>query len=363
MKNLLRIKYLKFFCILLIITLYIGCGGEETEPPPVVKPVKTITVSGFGEGEITFPATVEAGEKVLLSFRVSGRIIELPVKQGEEVKKGQLIARLDPKDYQIAVDQARAEYNKAQADFERYQLLYEKDAVPLADLDLRISQRDVAKARLEEAEKNLTYTYLNAPFTGNIGRRYVDNFMDVTANETIIDLNDITTVEVKIDVPESIISVIRSLKDKIDLKIFAEYETAPDKQYPLKLKEISNRADPLTQTFEATFGMPQPGDITLLPGMNALVRLKVTLKPNVKLDSRIIIPGIAVLGTDNGGSYVWVVKREDMTVHRTKVELGQMRGEDNVFIKKGLMGGELLVVAGMKYLQEGMKVQLWKPEY
>jgi len=343
--------------------IYIGCGGEEPAPPPVVKPVKTVTVSGFGEGEITFPATVEAGEKVLLSFRVPGRIIELPVKQGEEVKKGQLIARLDPNDYRLAVNQARAEYEKARADLERYQLLYEKDAVPQADLDLRISQRDVAKARLDEAEKNLTYTYLQAPFTGNIGRRYVDNFMDVRANESIVDLNDITNVEVKINMPESIISVIRNLKDKIDIKVFAEYETAPDKQYPIKLKEVSNRADPLTQTFEATFTMPQPDDITLLPGMNALVRLKATLKPDVKIDSRIMIPAIAVLGTDDDGSYVWVVKKEDMTVHKTNIELGQMSGEDNVFVKHGLIGGEMLVVAGMKSLQEGMKVQLWKPEY
>ncbi len=362
MKILLKI-HLKFILILLIPILQIGCGGEEAEPPPVVKPVKTITVSGFGEGEITFPATVEAGEKVLMSFRVSGRIIELPVKEGQEIKRGELIARLDPNDYQLAVNQARAEYNKADADLKRYQLLYEKDAVPLADLDLRISQRDVTKAKLDESEKNLTYTYLTAPFTGNIGKRYVENFMDVTANKSIVDLNDITNVEVKIDLPESIISIIRKLADKIDLKVFAEYETASDKQYPLKLKEISNRADPLTQTFEATFGMPQPENITLLPGMNALVKLKATIKPNVNFDSRILIPAVAVLGTDNEGSYVWLVKREDMTVHQAKVELGQMSGEDNVFVKHGLIGGEILVIAGMKYLQEGMKVQFWKPEY
>jgi len=356
-------KCLLFLFALLVPILFTGCGEEVSEAPPVIKPVKTITVSGLGEGEITFPATVEAGEKLLMSFRIPGRIIELHVREGEEIRKGQLIARLDPLDYQIAVNEARAEFNKSKADLQRYQKLYEKDAVPLADLDLRISQRDVTKARLEEAEKNLAYTYMRAPFTGNVGRRYVENYMDVKANEPIVDLNDITNVEVKIDVPESIISLTRTRADKLDLKIFAEYETAPGKQYPLTIKEVSNRADPLTQTFEVTFIMPQPDDIALLPGMNALVRLKATLKKDVDFKTRIIIPAFAIMGADDGGSYVWIVDRDDMTVHRKKVELGQMTGEDNIFITNGLIGGELLVVAGMKSLQEGMKVQLWKPEY
>jgi RND family efflux transporter MFP subunit len=363
MKIHLNKKFLLFLCAFLIPILFVGCGEEESEAPPVVKPVKTITVSGFGEGEITFPATVEAGEKVLMSFRVPGRIVELPVREGEELKRGQLVARLDPKDYQLAVNEARAEYNKAEADLKRYQKLYEKDAVPLADLDLRISQRDVTKAKLEETEKNLNYTYLRAPFTGRIGRRYVENYMDVTANESIVDLNDITSVEVKIDVPESIISLTRKLGDKIDLKIFAEFETMPGKQYSLAIKEASNRADPLTQTFEVTYSMPQPEDIALLPGMNALVRLEATIKENVNFESRIMIPAFAVMGADDEGSYVWIVDQSDMTVHKTRVEVGQMTGQDNIFINDGLLGGELLVVAGMKSLQEGMKVQLWKPEY
>jgi len=355
--------YLLFFAVLFTSLISISCGEEQADAPPVVKPVKTIKVVGFGEGEITFPAMVEAGEKVLMSFRVSGRIIELPVREGEEIRRGQLIARLDPKDYQIAVNQARAEYNKAEADLKRYQKLYEKDAVPLADLDLRIAQRDVTKAQLDEAEKNLTYTYLRAPFTGRIGRRYIENYMDVRSNEAIVDLNDVTSIEVNVDVPESIISMSRTLGDKLELKNFAEFETAPGKQYVLQIKEVSNRADPLTQTFEVTFEMPQPDDIALLPGMNALVRLEATIKSDVDFEARIRIPAIAVMGADDEGSYVWIVDQHEMTVNRKRVEIGQMSGNDGIFITDGLMGGELLVVAGMKSLQEGTKVQLWKPEY
>ncbi|MGB5848293.1 MAG: efflux RND transporter periplasmic adaptor subunit [Ignavibacteriaceae bacterium] len=352
-----------FFVAVFISLINSGCSEEQADAPTVVRPVKTVTVSGFGEGEITFPATIEAGEKLLMTFRVSGRIIELPVREGQEIRKGQLIARLDPNDYQLAVNEARANFNKAVADLNRYQVLYEKDAVPLADLDLRIAQRDVTKAQLDETEKNLTYTYLRAPFTGRIGNRYVENYMDVKSNEQIVDLNDITSIEVKVDVPESIISLSRTLGDKLELKNFAEFETAPGKQYQLQIKEVSNRADPLTQTFQVTFKMPQPDDIALLPGMNALVRLEATIKSDVDIELRIRIPAIAVMGADDEGSYVWVVNQQDMTVHRKMVELGQMSSEDKIFISSGLIGGEQLVVAGMKSLQEGIKVQLWKPEY
>jgi multidrug efflux pump subunit AcrA (membrane-fusion protein) len=97
--------------------------------------------------------------------------------------------------------------------------------------------------------------------------------------------------------------------------------------------------------------------------MNALVKLEATVKSDVDFESRIMIPAFAVMGSDDEGSYVWIVDQSDMTVHRTRVELGQMTGQDNIFINDGLLGGELLVVAGMKSLQEGIKVQLWKPEY
>lgn len=362
--NLLKINVMRMLIVVVAVSyIFSGCGEEAVEPPPVVKPVKTVQVEGFGEGEITFPATIEAGEKLLMSFRVSGRIVELPVREGQEIKKGELIARLDPKDFQIAVNEAQANFNKAVADLNRYQVLYEKDAVPLSDLDLRIAQRDVTKAKLEEAKNNLNYTYLRAPFKGRIGRRYVENYMDVVSNQEIVDLNDITSIEVKVDVPESIISISRNLGDKIELKNFAEFETAPGKQYELQIKEVSNRADPLTQTFQVTFKMPQPDDIDLLPGMNALVKMQATIKTNVDIDVRIRIPAIAVMGSDDGSSYVWIVNQQDMTAYRRNVKIGQMSSEDKIFISSGLVGGEQLVVAGMKSLQEGMKVQYWEPEY
>jgi len=357
----------KFTNSMLVVTItaslfYIaGCGEKEKEKPaPLVRPVKISTVKGFSTGEFTFPATVDAGRKLVMSFRVSGRLSQLPVKEGDDVKKGQLIARLDPKDYQIALEQARAEYDKAEADYKRYQKLYERNAVPRADLDLYRSKRDVAKAKLDEAKTNLSYTYLRAPFAGQIGNRYVENFMDVKAQDPIVDLNDNSTVEIKVNLPENLIIPFRDSAEKLDIKKFAEFEVQGTvKTYPIKIKEIASRADPQTQTFQVTFQMPQPKDIKLLPGMTATVRLVVSMKEGVKIDIPITVPAIAVVGDEGSGNFVWIVDKETMTVHKQPVKVGEMHGTGEITILEGLKGGEIIITAGLSQLEEGMKVRFW----
>jgi RND family efflux transporter MFP subunit len=351
------------FLTLTPLLLAAGCGGkDEGEPAEVVRPVKTAVVAGFAEGEQTFPGRVDAGEKLMVSFRIPGRIIELPVRKGEAIGKGQLIARLDPRDYEIAVEEANATFQRAEADFQRYKRLYETDAVPLADLDQRRSDRDVAKARLEEAEKNLGYTELRAPFAGMIGNRYVENHMDIKAQEEIVDLNDTTSVEVKINAAENLVAMVQQFADELDLKVFAEFDAAPGRRFELELKEIAARADPQTQTFQVTFSMPQPGDIALLPGMTALVRLIASIKPGASIEIPISVPAIAVVTSSDGDKIVWVVNADDMTVHTRKVTVGSLRGTKVIEILEGLEGGEHVVIAGLAQLSEGMKVRFWEEQ-
>jgi len=344
----------------LVVLLLAGCGRKQTdESAPVVRPVKTMTVGGISSGELSFPATVEAGEKALLSFRVSGRLIELPIEEGMRVEKGQLIARLDPEDFQIAIDEAQANFVKASSDYRRYQQLYEKNAIPLAELELRRSQRDVTKARLDEANRNLGYTYLRAPFDGNIGRRYVENFMDVSSQESIVDLNDVTSVEIIVEVAENL---IKGLEAGWTVELFALFDAVPDKRYPLTVKEVASRADPATQTFRVTLTMPQPGEFMLLPGMTAEVRAVVTATGGVEEVERITIPAIAVMGDADGNGYVWVVEPETMTVRKQPVTAGPVTGTTDIVIHDGLKTGEVIVIAGVTQLQDGMEVRFWEEQ-
>ncbi|HPF69176.1 MAG TPA: efflux RND transporter periplasmic adaptor subunit [Candidatus Krumholzibacteria bacterium] len=339
---------------------FAGCRSKEpAAAAPVVKPVKTATVRGFELPPMEFPASIDAGRKLIVSFRVPGRLVELPVRKGQAVAQGDLIARLDPRDFEIAVEEARANWQKATADYERYKTLYEKNAVPLADLDQRRSQRDVAQARLDEARRNLGYATVTAPFAGIIGNRYVENYMDVRAQQEIVDLNDTTTVEVRVDASEMVIATLRRFRDALDLHMNADFDAAPGREYPVTVKEIATRADPQTQTFQVVFAMPQPRDITLLPGMTGRVRITAQPRPGAELARQVTVPAIAVETDPAGAGVAWVVDPATMTVHRRQVAIGGMQGDADVLVRDGLAPGDVVVTAGLAQLSEGMQVRFW----
>jgi RND family efflux transporter MFP subunit len=337
-----------------------ACSSVPVEDAgPVVRPVKTIVVGGALSTEMSFPGIVDAGEKAILSFRVSGRLQALPIDEGQEIKQGDLIAQLDPRDFEIARERATAEFQKSEADLNRYQRLYEREAIPLSDLELRRSQRDVAKAQLDEARRNQDYTRLVAPFSGQIGRRYVENFMDVTPQQDIVDLNDTRNMEVQVDIPESL---AKGMREGMQAQAVATFTNQPGKEYPLTFKEAASRADAQTQTFKVRLRMPQPEEFSLLPGMTAdvLVRLSATETASMQQDKRIVLPAVAVVGAPDNSGFVWVVDDASMTVSKRTVRLGQMVGSDQVLVLEGLTGGERVVTAGISALSEGMQVRLWE---
>lgn len=333
-----------------------ACRGEEetTQEVPVVRPVKTITLGGDQGGGRSFPGKVQGSQRVNLSFRVQGPLVEFPVNEGDEVKKGQLLAKLDPRDYEIAYDEAYALYIEAVADYNRYRDLYERDAVPVADLDVRRAKRDTAKARLDYARANLDYTTLKAPFSGYVGAKYVQNYQEVRPFDNILSLQDLTVVEIVIDLPENILS---SVKQGDIVKLYATFRAAPGEEFPLTIKEISAQADPRTQTYRATLSMDQPESIRVLPGMTAQVHARTKTNGN-RNGQYFIIPAIAVVPGDGAGQYVWIVDQNDSTVHKRKVSVGSVTGERDIEILGGLEPGDMVVISGTAQLREGMQVTL-----
>jgi RND family efflux transporter MFP subunit len=349
---------LRFFVLLVIatgsLTHLFGCGGGEVEEaPPVVRPVKTMVLGGGPEGRRGFPGTVLAGERVVLSFRVGGPVIELKVVEGQQVRKGQVLARIDPLDYRIALDEAKAAFIKAEADYKRYQRLYEQNAVPLADLEFRRAQRDVAKARKDEAETNLDYTNMRAPFSGRIGERYIDQFEEVRSNQQIVTLNNVSMVDIVLDVPEQLMATARG----DDLEAVATFEAAPGIEYPLTVKEVGVQADPQTRTYKVTLTMPQPEEVRLLTGMTGNVTLRF-LGSKAGEENRFIVPGAAVFYGDDGTPHVWVVDEDQMTVHARVVEVGAVTGVGNIWLLAGVETGERIATAGVSRLHEEMKIHL-----
>ena len=365
-------------CLIAVLAVLVtSCGkGEEKVTEEVIRPVKTMTVASSGAvSGLTLPGKVRAARRVELAFKVvGGRLIKLPIegKEGEYVKKGELLARIDPKDFQVEIQSAEGKLTQAMATLElaesqyaRVQRIRKKDpgAVSGAMVDRRREAVNRAqgqikslKALVDDAKNRLNYTYLRAPFSGVIAKRFVDNFQDVKPKQPIVSLEDISHVEILVDVPENVMAIAREEGERA-VSAIAEFPTAPGKQYPLQLKEYATKADPATQTYQVVLQMPQPEGINIFPGMTATVVLSTSGEE--AHETPILIPAIAVVADPGGKSYVWVVEPKDMTVHKREVKVGSLTGSENIIIQEGLKGGEKIAVAGVLKLQEGMKVRLW----
>lgn len=416
----------RYFIITAVIGLILLVAGgckkkEEPVPKEVIRPVKVSTVGGRTDAEvISLPAKTRANMRADLSFKVAGPLIELPIEEGQEVEKGQLIARIDPRDFETnlmgiksslseaianlksmergaraedikmlesEVDAAKADYLFMEDQYKRYKQLWINQHVSKADFDNQTTLKDKSKARLESARQNLAKgkkgarkedieaqqsrirgleaklkeaqyaledTYLKAPFAGIVAKRYVENHQEILAKQPIVFLQDISKIEVLVDVPETLMSRIR---EGYVLNVAVRFAGAPEHSFQLTLKEFSTEADPQTLTYQAVFVMPRPQGINILPGMTATVEGK--LKSFAKNNSRIVIPAITVTRDSEMIPYVWVINESDMTVKRTNVDLGEMTGSDGIVILNGLSQGEKVVTAGISRLYDGMKVSIW----
>ena len=348
-----------FLALLLVLPLA-GCREEKVEKKaPVVRPVKLTTVKETGlKLERTFPGKVRAARRSVLSFKVSGPLVKLPVEEGQFVKKGDLIAQIDQRDFINAVNEALARYREAEQQFKRYKELYAKKQVSKADYDRYRAARDVAKAQLEDARNALGDTSLKAPFDGIISKRYVENFYKVRAKEPIVNLQDISEIEVLIDVPELVIAEIRK-SETVALKAY--FESLPGKSFPLKVKEFSTQADPATLTYQVVLIMKRPAGANILPGMTGWVTSTIN-DPDGRMSSRITVPAIAVLDAPGNHPYVWVYDEKAGVVYKREVEISSLEGSADIIVKKGLKPGEKVVIAGVTKLKEGEKVRPWEKQ-
>ena len=358
------------FLTSLLALLLFSCGKKEEEKAEVtaVRPIKLMTVGSALTGQTRkLPGTVRATDRVDLAFQVAGPLIELPVKEGQPVKKGDLLAKIDPQDYETSLRNAKGTIAKAKAavdyavaEYKRYVKVKATDAGAVSDsvVNLKYTAQSVARADLQSAEAalaaaqdQLNYTQLRAPFTGVIARKYVDNYQEVTVKEPILSLQNMTDVEVLVDVPEMMMVPIRKTKPRV----YADFAADPLRLFELKIKEVALLADNLTQTYQIVLVMPAPTGIRILPGMTATVSIEFASVPVD--ESSIIVPAIAVWADDAGHPMVWVVDTKTMAVHRRAVTTGDLTGVDSIKVTEGLNPEEVIAISGVSKLQEGQVVR------
>jgi len=347
---------------------------ERQAAPEEPRPVKLLTV---GESSAVmqrkFPGMVRASKRAELAFQVSGTLTQLPVGEGQEVKEGQILAQLDQRDFENSLRNAQGQFGNVRAalesatsEYERILRIRKQD--PGATSESMVVKRREAKDRataemesvqaaLDAARDKLGDTTLRAPFSGIVSRRHVENFQEVQAKEPIVSLDDISALEILVDLPESVVARINEPSERTgkEAPVMAEFAALPGKEYALVVKEFSTRADPKTQTFQVVFEMKKPDDVSILPGMTAMI---VGSSPEgVNGDGRFVIPAVAVFSDERGVAHVWVVEPDTMAVQRREVVTGGVAGEAGIRIAEGLKAGEVVAVSGASRLRDGMRVK------
>lgn len=338
--------------------LLTACGNEQEsgQIQTPLRPVKTITVAPPSQNQWReLPGVVDSARKAELNFRVSGKLDKMLVNEGDEVKKDQLLAQLDQTDLKIQLNSRQAEYNQVHADYTRSTALVKKGVISRSEYNKLQAQEVTAKSNLKTAQQNLKYTSLNAPFAGQIAKRHVENFEEVSGSQSIYSLQDPSTLTIKIAVPESM--VIRGKRDK-QPTLSAEFEAIPGKRFPLEIKETATQADPESNTFEVTLSMLDIDGHNILPGMSVTVRGERKISSDDPQSKFVFVPAQAVL-EDTAGRYVYVVTPAGKgigTVERRDVSTGQLSSM-GLEIKSGLETGTHIVIAGMSKMYPGLEVR------
>ena len=343
-----------FICCIGLVLSACGSENDVVNPEPVLRPVKTMIVTHPDTGKSReFTAVVDAARKADLSFKVSGEIVKVFVKQGDDVRSGKVLAKLDDTDINVQLGEAESSFEKAQADFSRAQTLIQSNTISKSDFDQVKANFNTASAALRAVQNNLAYTELKAPFNGVVARKYVENFEEVNAKEPVFALHDLSKIHLKIDIPESI--MVQARPDNPP-KLTAYFEAIPDASFPLSIGEVSTAPDEATKTYEVTLVMEIPKNRNILPGMTARVVAERSVAES--FDADFYLPANVVL-KDSRGHYVFTVADNENgtgTVKRTEVTIGEI-SQLGIEIFNGIQEGEHVLTAGMSKVSDGMQVR------
>lgn len=307
------------------------------------------------------PGIVRARIETDLAFRTLGRMVSRKVEVGDLVRRGDVLAEIDPLSLQLAVKSAEADLRSAQAQLEnavttetRKRKLMQSNAASIADHDLAEQQLKSAtanaakaKASLAKANEQLGYSELRAEFDGVVTATFLEMGQTVSAGQPVLKLARVEQRDVVVDVPEAQYKNLRR-DDRFNVALQLDDRIGATGV----VREIAPQADPNTRTYRLNIAIDQAPDIFRLGAV-------VTATPLADESAKAIALPVSAIHAEGGGGQVWVVDPATATVAARAVELdGPAPGGRSVRILSGLREGEEIVVAGIDELVDGQKVKL-----
>ena len=348
------------------LALALTTACETMEPPPEpIRPVRYEPVAAAGEFRVrTFSGSARSAVEAPISFRVGGTVTQVDVAVGDRVRAGDLIATVDPTDYELeleraeaSLESAKAEERNAAANFARMRGLYENNNASKNDYDAARAASESADAnvrafakQVELARTHLGYTRLFAPADGAIASVPVEVNQNVTAGQTVVNLMSGSRVEVRVAVPEMLITGVRAGDD-----VIVTFDALPDRSFRGTVTEVGVTSTDFATTFPVTVRVDEETP-EIRSGMAAVVGFRFV---SSKSGPRFVVPSFAV-GEDRGGRFVFVAvptRPGFGRIERRPVEVGELT-DAGLEILSGVAKDELLVTAGVSRLIDGQEVKL-----
>ncbi|TFZ00426.1 efflux RND transporter periplasmic adaptor subunit [Ramlibacter henchirensis] len=346
---------------LLLAATLAACSRPEPAPEPI-RSVKVVTVGTSTYGSAyEFAGEVRPRLESRLGFRVAGKIVQRQAEVGQRVRPGQVLAQLDPQDYRLAADAARAQVaaattnrDLAAADFKRYATLRDQNFISGAELERRESTLKAAQAQLEQAQAQLTtqsnqagYTRLVADVSGVITAIEAEPGQVVSSGAPVVRIAQDGPRDVVFAVPEDKVTAIRP-GSEVRVRVWANGESVSG-----KVREIAATADPVTRTYPVKVSL----EASVQPPLGATAY--VSPQSLSQAGTQVIKLPTSALRQDGRETAVWVLDRSSMTVRSQPIRIATADGNEAV-VAGGLEPGTLVVSAGVHVLAPGQKVRIYE---
>jgi RND family efflux transporter MFP subunit len=359
-------RFSPLWMLLAVATVLAGCQTEAPKQTKTHRMVHAQTVRTTQETSVrSFSGTLRAPLETTLSFRVPGQVARVFVDAGERVQAGDPIARLDAEDYRLEVEAARASYRQARAaadnaraEMKRIRSLYADDNASLSAYDrartayeTSKNQAEAAQRRLDLAQKRLGYTRLTAPATGSVGATHVESGENVQAGQPVAHLTSGDRLEVRVQVPEGLVS---DLQVGTDVTVRVPARPQQDAR-DATVTEVASSPDGRRPTYPVVVTLDRAAE-SLRSGMSAQVSF------DAGADQGLLVPSDAVTRDEDGG-FVYVVEAAGDTddaarvIRRRAVEPGRLTAR-GMIVRGALQAGERVVAAGIGVVSPGDTVRV-----
>ncbi|WBX70388.1 efflux RND transporter periplasmic adaptor subunit [Tenacibaculum retecalamus] len=354
-------------CMLIVLIILSACKDKVEEKEVVLRPVKYEVVgTSNGQSVRTFSGTVKAGDEIELSFRANGIITELNAKVGQQVKKGDLIAKLDNVQANLAYEQAKSAVRAAQSamntsksNLDRVKSLYEKGSNSLSDYENAKNSYQSALDQFESAKRNrsiqssqIGYGIIKAPKNGVIASKSASLNENASAGKTIAILNAGKGINVMVGLPENVIN-----KVKLNMETTLNFSAIEGKTFKGTIIEVAPILDVNSATYPVKIDIIKPTD-AIKPGMAANITFNFD-DATKTTDNTLVVP-VKAVGEDGNGKFVFLIISDDGKIGQVKKQVIEIGALTSLGFKilGGLKSGDKIATAGLQSLLDGQKVKL-----